>query len=223
MSDGTGEPATGTPVRAGELLAQAAALGTSTLHEAAGKIGALPPVIHCLTPGLVLAGRAVTVMGPPGDNLWLHRALYAAAAGEVLVVEPGHHPEAGYWGEVLSHAARARGLAGLVIDGCVRDSDRLTPIGLPVFGRGFCMRGTSKHANGTGSINEPLALGEVIVQPGDVVIGDGDGVLVLPPGRLGDVIEAAVRRQDQEAEIIRALRAGATTLDLYGLPAAPSR
>jgi 4-hydroxy-4-methyl-2-oxoglutarate aldolase len=212
----------GTDEHMGRRIARAAALGTSTLHEAAGKIGALPSVIRCLTPGLVLAGRAVTVTGPPADNLWLHHAVYAAGPGDVLVVEPGHHYEAGYWGEVLSQAARARGLAGLVIDGCVRDSDRLPAIGLPVFGRGFCMRGTSKHPDGAGSINVPLALGDVVVRPGDVVVGDGDGVIALPFDRLDDVVAASVARQGREDEIISALRSGATTLDLYGLPPLPS-
>lgn len=208
----------GADMAVAERIALAAEFGTSTIHEAAGKIGALPSAIRCLTPGLVLAGRAVTVTGPPADNLWLHRALYAADAGDVLVAEPGHHAEAGYWGEVLSHAAKTRNLAGVVIDGCARDSDRLPGIGLPVFGRGFCMRGTSKHGDGSGSINRPLALGDVIVHPGDVVLGDGDGVVVLPLDRLDEVIGSALARQNREAEIISALRAGARTLDLYQLP-----
>ncbi|MFF3573944.1 RraA family protein [Nocardia jiangxiensis] len=202
----------------GDLIARAAALGAATLHEAAGKVGALPSGIRCLTTGLILAGRAVTVSGPPGDNLWLHRAVYAAEPGDVLVVEPGHHYEAGYWGEVLSTAARARGLAGLVIDGCVRDRDRLTDIGFPVFGRGFCIRGTSKYADGVGAVDEPLTLGEIVVHPGDFVMGDGDGVVVLPFDRLSEVVERSVVRQDEETRILAALTAGATTLELYGLP-----
>jgi 4-hydroxy-4-methyl-2-oxoglutarate aldolase len=170
----------------------------------------------------MLAGRAVTVTGPPADNLWLHRAVYAAGPGDVLVAVAGDHYEAGYWGEVLSHAARVRGLAGVVIDGCARDAERLTGIGIPVFGRGFCMRGTSKRAGGDGAINSPLPVGDIIVNPGDFVMGDGDGVLVLPFGRLGEVIERSLARQDREAQVISALQEGATTLELYGLSPGPS-
>jgi 4-hydroxy-4-methyl-2-oxoglutarate aldolase len=204
-----------------EQIQRAASLGTATLHEAAGRIGALPAGIRCLTPGLVLAGRAVTVTGPPADNLWLHRAVTVAGEGDVLVVVTGSFYEAGYWGEVLSHAARARRLAGVVIDACVRDGGQLGEIGLPVFGRGFCMRGTSKHADGAGAINGPLTVGDVVVSPGDFVMGDVDGVLVLPSGSLDETVERAMTRQHREVQIISALRAGATTLDLYGLPAAP--
>lgn len=201
-----------------ERIRQAAALGAATLHEAAGRVGALPSGIRCLTPGLTLAGRAVTVSGPPFDNLWLHRAVYAAGPGDVLVASTGHYYEAGYWGEVLSSAARARGLAGLVLDGCARDSAQLTQVGLPVFGRGFCIRGTSKHADGEGSINRPLTLGDVLVQPGDLVVGDGDGVVVLPFDRIDEVVERSLARVRHEAEIISELEAGATTLKLYDLP-----
>lgn len=214
---------TGEAGRVAEQVRLAASLGTATLHEAAGKVGALPAAIQPLTTGLVMAGRVVTVTGPPADNLWLHRALYAAGEGDVLVAVPGHHYEAGYWGEILSSAARARGLTGVVIDGCVRDRDRLTGIGVPVFGRGFCIRGTSKHADGDGAINQPLVLGDVVVNPGDFILGDGDGVLVLPFDRLGEVLERSVARQDHEAEVLKALEAGATTLELYGLPAERTR
>jgi 4-hydroxy-4-methyl-2-oxoglutarate aldolase len=210
---------TGETGRVAEQVELAASLGTATLHEAAGKVGALPSAIQRLTSGLVLAGRVVTVTGPPADNLWLHRAVYAAGEGDVLVAVPGNHYEAGYWGEVLSSAARARGLAGIVIDGCVRDRDRLTDIGVPVFGRGFCMRGTSKHADGEGAINQPVVLGDVVVNPGDFILGDGDGVLALPFDRLTEVLERSVARQNKEVQILKALEAGATTLELYSLPA----
>jgi 4-hydroxy-4-methyl-2-oxoglutarate aldolase len=171
----------------------------------------------------MLAGRAVTVTGPPADNLWLHRAVYAAGEGDVLVAVTGGHYEAGYWGEVLSHAARVRGLAGVVIDGCARDAERLTEIGVPVFGRGFCMRGTSKRTGGDGDINSPLPVGGIVVNPGDFVMGDGDGVLVLPFGRLDEVIERSLARQDREAQVISSLHEGATTLELYDLPPGPFR
>lgn len=203
---------------ASEWAARATSLGTATLHEAAGQRGALPAAIRRMTPGLVMAGRAVTVSGPPGDNLWLHRATYIARPGDVLVAEVGGQHEAGYWGEILSCAARAKGVAGVVIDGCVRDGERLPEIGVPVFARGLCMRGTSKRSDGPGAVNQPVRLGDAVVHPGDVVLGDGDGVLALPFADLAAVLELGRARQRHEEEILAALRAGATTMDLYDLP-----
>ncbi len=194
-------------------------LGVATLHEAAGKIGCLPPAIQCMTPRLHLAGPSVTVSGPPGDNLWLHRAVYEAAPGDILLAVVGGVYEAGYWGEVLSWAAKMRGLGGVVVDGCVRDYDRLADIGVPVFGRGLCMRGTSKRADGVGSINDGITVGDVDVQPGDYIVGDADGVVALPAARLDEVIALALEREAYETKAIAALQRGATTLDIYGLPA----
>lgn len=193
-------------------------LGVATLHEAAGKIGCLPVQIRCMTPGLRLAGPALTVSGPPVDNLWLHRAVYECAPGDILVAVVGGVYDAGYWGEVLSWAAKMRGLGGVVIDGCVRDYDRLSEVGVPVFARGLCMRGTTKRADGDGSINAAITIGDVVVSPGDYIIGDADGVLALPADRIDEVIQLAIERERYEIEAIEALRSGATTLEIYGLP-----
>lgn len=198
-------------------LARAAAyLPTATLHEAAGKTGALPSVIKPAAPGFHLAGSALTVHSPGGDNLWLHRALDVAQPGEVLVVHVSGAYEHGYWGEVMSTMAKAKKLAGLVIDGCVRDSALLAEIGFPVFSRGLCIRGTGKDFGATGWINHPLMIGNVTVRAGDLVVGDEDGVVVVPAARAASVVETAVRREAEEAAILRRLEAGESTLDVYG-------
>ncbi len=200
------------------LMARATQLGVATIHEAAGGIGALPVQIRTMTPGLFMAGRAVTVAGPGADNLWIHRGLAAAGHGDVLVVTVSDHYESGYWGEVLSWAGRSKGLAGVVIDGCVRDFDRLTAIGLPVFARGLCMKGTTKRADGIGQVNQPITIGEVTISTGDLVVGDGDGVVVIPADSIEPVLGKSVERMEREAEVVAALQRGGSTITLLGLP-----
>lgn len=198
-----------------DQLEQAALLPSSTLHEAAGKIGALPSAIKPVHPSFRICGAAVTVQSPPADNLWLHRAIVAARPGDVLVVHVGGHYEAGYWGEVMSQAARARGLAGLVIDGCVRDGAILERFGFPVFARGLCIRGTGKDFDARGWINAPTLFGDVTVEPGDLIVGDTDGVVAIPRARIDEVLAKARQREEDEARIIERLAAGENSLDIY--------
>jgi 4-hydroxy-4-methyl-2-oxoglutarate aldolase len=192
-------------------------LSSATLHEAAGRTGALPAAIKPVSPAFRIWGPALPVRCPPGDNLWIHRAIYAAEPGEVLVVDVGGGLEFGYWGEILTRAAMARKLGGLVIDGGVRDVDRLVEIGLPVFSRTVCIRGTVKDLAGAGAVGEPIVLGDVVVNRGDLVVGDTDGVVVVGQSQARRVIEAGRQRDEKEAEIMRRLDSGATTLDLFGL------
>jgi len=198
------------------LVAAARALLAATLHEAGGKIGALPAAIKPVDPAMAFAGRALTVHSPGGDNLWLHRALDIAAPGDVLVVHTGGAYEHGYWGEIMTTMARVRRLAGLVIDACVRDGVLLGRIGFPVFARGLAIRGTGKDFGATGWLNAPLRIGEVTVHAGDLVVGDGDGVVVVPHARAAEVIAAAREREATEAAILARLEAGESTLDVYG-------
>lgn len=199
-----------------DLVRAAARLPTATLHEAGGKIGALPSAIRPVAPAFRLAGPALTVHSPPGDNLWLHRALDIARPGDVLVVFCGGAHEHGYWGEVMATMAQARGLGGLVIDGCVRDGALLSQMGFPVFARGLCIRGTGKDFAAMGWINHPVTMGDVVVHAGDLVVGDGDGVVALPRERIEGILAAASTREAQEAAILERLRAGESTLDVYG-------
>ena len=197
-------------------VAAATRLSAATLHEAAGKIGALPSSIRAMSPGFKVCGPAVTVSSPGGDNLWIHRAIYQAKPGDVLVVHVSDRYEHGYWGEIMSTAAQARGLGGLVIDGCVRDGSLLGEIGFPVFARGLCIRGTGKDFGARGWINAPLLIGDVVVQPGDLIFGDGDGVVCIPRAAVARTIDASFARDAAEATICERLRQGATTLGLYG-------
>lgn len=192
-------------------------LSSATVHEAAGRIGALPSAIKPLSPDMHLQGPAFPVRVPPGDNLWLHRAVYAASPGEVLVVDTGGGFEYGYWGEVLAEAASARGLAGLVIHGGVRDSRRLVTMGWPVFAVRVCVRGTGKDPDGDGELGDPVVVGEVTVSLGDLVVGDADGLVCIPASRADDVRAASEERDAAEAAYIERLRAGETTLAVYGL------
>ncbi|MEV4747495.1 RraA family protein [Streptosporangium amethystogenes subsp. fukuiense] len=211
-----------TGVVTAELVREAAALPAATLHEAAGKIGALPAAIGPVRPGMRVAGPALPVLSPPGDNLWLHRAIYAAEPGDVLVVAfgDGADPlEYGHWGEVMAVAALHRGIAGLVTSGGVRDGDQMAERGFPVFAPSLCIRGTGKDPDGRGSVGAPVRIGGVTVRRGDLVVADGDGVVVLPVADAAGAVRAAARREAAEQEIFDRLAAGETSLDIYRLPA----
>jgi 4-hydroxy-4-methyl-2-oxoglutarate aldolase len=195
-----------------ELLAQAAKIASSTIHEAAGRIGALPSAIKAVAPGMRICGPAFPVKGPPLDNLALHFGIDEAQPGDVIIADVGGHYEGGYFGEVMCTSARARKLGGVVIDGCVRDGAELAEMGWPVFARGLAMRGTLKDLNGDLRINERIAIGEAIIEPGDLVVGDTDGVVVIPKAMAAAVIEASITREANEAETMEILRKGETTL-----------
>lgn len=199
-----------------EVIEQARTYDAATLHEAAGKIGVLPPQIKPVASHFRVCGPAATVHSPGGDNLWLHRAIYAAEPGDVLVVHVSDKYDHGYWGEIMSTAAQVRGLGGLVIDGCVRDVSLLREMKFPVFARGLCIRGTGKDFGARGWVNYPVLMGGVTVQPGDLIVGDEDGVVAIPRDRAQQVLAAASRRSDQERDIVRRLQSGETTLKIYG-------
>jgi 4-hydroxy-4-methyl-2-oxoglutarate aldolase len=190
-------------------------LPAATLHEAGGRIGVMPSAIKPVSPGMRICGSAVTVHGPAGDNLWLHRAIYVAQPGDVLVVHVSGGHDWGYWGEIMSSAAHARGLAGLVIDGCVRDGAVLADFGLPVFARGLCIRGTGKDFGARGWINFPTLFDDLVVHAGDLVVGDTDGVVVVPCARAAEVVALAQQREAKEAAVVKRIRAGERTLDIY--------
>ena len=137
----------------------------------------------------MVAAPAYTARCAPADNLAVHLAVTLAPPGSVLVVDASHEPERGYWGEVLTTAAEARGLAGLVIDGCVRDTAALEAHGFPVFSAGVALRGAAKISGGV--VGAPVTIGDVEVDTGDWVVGDRDGVAVVPDGRLWTEVIAA--------------------------------
>jgi len=201
---------------AAAVVASARTLPTATLHEAGGKIGVLPPAIKPVAPGFRICGSALTVHSPGGDNLWLHRALDIAQPGDVLVVHTSGVFEHGYWGEIMTTMAKVCGLAGLVIDGFVRDGVLLEEIGFPVFARGLCIRGTGKDYGAIGWLNHPVLIGNVSVAAGDLIVGDGDGVVVVPRVQAADVVEKSHQRERDEAAILKRLEAGESTMQVYG-------
>jgi 4-hydroxy-4-methyl-2-oxoglutarate aldolase len=196
-------------------FSMARGLSAASLHEAAGRIGALPAAIKPVAPAMTLCGPAFPVRCPAGDNLWIHRALDEAAAGDVLVVECGPGAGFGYWGEIMATAAVTRGLAGLVITGGVRDSLALIALGLPTFSGAITIQGTGKDPHGDGALGEPVRIGDVTVRRGDLVVGDADGVVVLSPAVAARAVPAAHARDADEVRILERIRAGARTLDVY--------
>jgi 4-hydroxy-4-methyl-2-oxoglutarate aldolase len=198
------------------LIAEASALSAATLHEAAGRIGVMPTVIKPLRDDWTLCGSVYTVQSPGGDNLWLHRAIYTALPGDILVVHTSGVHDFGYWGEIMATAAIARGLAGLVIDGGVRDARLLREMPFPVFSRGLSIRGTGKDFGARGWLGAPTMFEGLIVNSGDLLFGDCDGVVVIPREQARSVIDASVAREKKEADIMECLRLGATTIDLFG-------
>lgn len=205
------------PALSPAIVQVARGLPSATLHEAAGKTGALPSAIKPVASGMRLCGPALTVHGPGGDNLWLHRALEVARPGDVVVAHVGGAHEHGYWGEIMTGMALARGLGGLVIDGCVRDGELLRGMNFPVFARGLCIRGTGKDFGAPGWINHPVRIGEVTVCAGDLVVADDDGVFCAPADGLDELVRKAQAREADEARILQRIRAGESTLDIYGL------
>lgn len=205
------------PVVSEALLARAARIGTASLHEAGGRRGALPETLRALHPAFHAAGRALPVRCPLGDNLWIHHAIAAAKAGDMLVVDAGAGEGFGYWGEIMASAALARGLAGLVITGGVRDRLRLVELGFPTFTTGTAIRGTVKAVEGDGAIGAPVRIGEVIIRRGDLVVGDADGIVCFPADGAAEVADAAERRDAAEQDILRRIAAGETTVEIYQL------
>lgn len=180
-----------------------------------GKRGAMPSRIKPIYPGMRVCGRALTVACPPRDNLAVHYAITQASPGEVLVVSTEEYYEAGPWGEILTVAAIQAGITGLVIDGSVRDASAIRDLSFPVFAAGTNMKGAGKVL--PGHVNGPMILGGVLVNPGDIVIGDDDGVVIVPRAEAGEALEASLERDRKEIGILEQLRAGKSTVELLGL------
>jgi 4-hydroxy-4-methyl-2-oxoglutarate aldolase len=193
------------------------ALGAATLGES----GALPmhPRLAAVWPGAAMAAPAYPVRCSPADNLAIHAAVTRAPTGAALVVDASVTPERGHWGEVLTTGAEARGLAGLVIDGGVRDQAALEAHRFPVFATMIALRGATKELPGT--IGSPVHVGGVPVTMGDWVTADADGVVVIPGDRLDEVLAAGQARADKEQGLFTALREGRTTVELLDLDTSP--
>lgn len=197
-----------------DLIKAIAAYEAATAHEAYGGQGALSSAIKPIDSGSLVCGPAVTVSCRPGDNLILHKAIYVAEPGDVLVVTVGGYTEAGPWGEIMTLAAKARGMAGLIIDGSVRDSTAIKELQFPVFCKSLSIKGTTKHCPGL--INHPINIGGVTINPGDLVLGDADGVVVLAQADVDRVLAACKLRREKEERIKVELSKGKSTLELFG-------
>jgi 4-hydroxy-4-methyl-2-oxoglutarate aldolase len=189
------------------------ALDTATLYES-GADATMEPEIRMLSGDGRLAGPALTVMCPPGDNLMIHIAVAQAQPGTVLVAQC-HNPGYGVWGQVLTTAAMARGIAGLVLDGSVRDLGAIRQLGFPVFARGTALPGTAK--GGGGIIGAATTCGGTLVRRGDIIVADESGIVIIQPETLQSVLAKAEERCRKEAAIMDELRGGRTTIELLGL------
>ncbi len=196
-----------------DIRDQLLSLGSATIGESGGQ--PLPPRIKPAWPGARLAAPAYTVTCPPGDNLAIHVAVAEAPAGVALLVDAHDRPERGYWGEVLTTAAEARGLVGLVIDGGVRDVTAVAAHGFPIFSAQVALPGATKLTGG--AVGGQTRIGGVEVAPGDWVVGDADGVAVVAHHDLDVVLASAWSRADKETAMFDRLRQGSTTLELLGL------
>ncbi|NMH96922.1 4-carboxy-4-hydroxy-2-oxoadipate aldolase/oxaloacetate decarboxylase [Pseudonocardia sp. K10HN5] len=189
--------------------------GVATVHEAQGRTGLLAPRLRPIYPGAHVAGTAVTVSVPPGDNWMIHVAVEQCRAGDVLVVAPTTRSDAGYFGELLATSLAARGVLGLVIDAGCRDVAELTGMGFPVWSRCVSAFGTVKAT--LGSVNVPVACAGQIVNPGDAIVADDDGVVVVPREAASVVAAASAAREEKEAVTRERYRAGELGLDLQGM------
>jgi len=192
-----------------------AKFSSATIHEAQGRKGALSSRIKPIDRAMSFCGPAVTVRCAPRDNLMLQVAIHYAQAGDVILAAAGEYEEAGTFGDVLGNAMKAKGLAGLVTDSGVRDTQDLIELGLPVFSGSVSIKGTVKET--IGPINHPVVFGDEIIYPGDVLRGDADGVVVVRKDEIEEVIRLSQERDDAERELISLYQAGGTTLDLCNL------
>lgn len=204
-----------------ELVKAFARHGSATVHEAMGRFGAMDHTIKPLARGMKVCGPAFTVRMQAGDNVMLLRAIHDAQPGDVIVADAGRCQESGPFGELTATECKTKGLGGLVTTGSVRDSAEIIELGFPVFSSAVSIVGTVKES--LGLINHPISAGDVIVNPGDIILGDDDGVVVIPLAQAEEILEKSDARVAKEAKTLEQIRAGGSIYDIYGYEAVLKR
>ncbi|WP_180994067.1 RraA family protein [Bacillus sp. Marseille-P3661] len=187
-----------------EIIKRAKSLNTTVISDVMGCTGAMDYQIKPVATGMKVVGTAQTVSMRPGDNLFLHQAIHSGKKGYVIIADGKGHTQNAYLGELMAGAARAKGLEGIVIDGLVRDKEALTELGFPIFAKGFIPNGPFK--DGPGELNRPVSCGGVQVQPGDLIVGDDDGVIVVPVYMIEEILTKAEKKLDYEEQRIKTIK-----------------
>ena len=206
---------TGQPKADARDIEAVAGYGVATVSEAMGRSGLVGPELRPVQEGVRIAGSAVTVLSWPGDNLMIHAAVEQCGEGDVLVVTTTSPSTDGMFGELFATALKRRGVRGLVIDAGIRDTQELREMGFPAWAKAVSAQGTVKATGG--SVNVPVVVGGRSVRPGDVILADDDGVVVVPRERVREIAEASKAREAKEAAARAAFQDGQLGLDRYGL------